>query len=106
MRTPPAAFTWTPRRAVLAHQRQILERGTGGGEARRGLDEAGTRGGAQLAGADLLLVVQVRVLEDHLHRPALRGLDDGPDVALDVRVLTGDQAADVQHHVDLVRPGA
>ena len=93
------------RRRVRAHQPQVVVRGATRREAGRGLDEVGAGGLGQVAGADLLVVGQVGVLEDDLDDRAGRvgDLDDGRDVGLDVRVAAGLERADLDDHVDLGR---
>ena len=67
------------RRGVRAHQAQVVVGGAAGREAGRGLDEVGAGGLGQVAGADLLVVGQVGVLEDDLDDRAGRvgDVDDG-----------------------------
>ena len=79
------------RRGVGAHQAQVLVGRPARGEAGRGLDEVAAGRLGQAAGADLLVVGQVGVLEDDLDDGAGRvgDLDDGRDVGLDVGVAAG-----------------
>ena len=104
VRTPPAALTWTWARRS-AHQRQVLVGRAAGREPGRGLDEVGAGRLGQLAGADLLVVGQVGVLEDDLddRAGAVGDLDDRRDVRPDVGVAAGLQRADLDDHVELGR---
>src|SRR5579875_631852 len=70
------------RRRRAAHQAKIIERGPAGPIAGRGLDVVGPDLAADPAEADLLLVVQIAVLEDHLdERTAVVGrIGHGLDV--------------------------
>ena len=97
VRTPPAALTWTCGRGVGAHEAQVLVGGAGRREAGGGLDEVAAGGLGQPAGADLLVVGQVGVLEDHLDDRAggVGDLDDRRDVGLDVGVAAGLEGPDL-----------
>ena len=66
-------------------------RGAARREAGRGLDEVGAGRLAEDAGADLLVIGQVGVLEDDLDDGAggVGDLDDRRDVGLDVGITAG-----------------
>ena len=90
----------------LAHQGQVGLGRAAGAVAGGGLHVVGPVLAADLAEPDLLLVVQVAVLEDHLDdRAALVGdADDRRDVVGDGLPLAAEDLADVHHHVQLRRP--
>ena len=91
------------RRRVRAHQAQVVMGGARRGEARAGLDEVAARCLGEPAGADLLVIGEVGVLEDHLDdRPGGVGyLHDRPDVVLDLLVPARLEGADLEDHVQL-----
>ena len=93
------------RRRVGAHQAQVVVGRAARREPGRGLDEVGAGGLGQAAGADLLVVGQVGVLEDDLDDRAggVGDLDDRGDVGLDVGVAAGLEGADLDDHVELGR---
>ena len=88
VRTPPAALTWMCGDVFARIRREVVVRRAAGREPGRGLDEVGPGGLGQAAGADLLVVGQVGVLEDDLDDRAggMGDLDDRRDVGLDVGV--------------------
>jgi hypothetical protein len=89
-----------------AHERQVGVRRAAGSEPGRRLHEVGAGGLGETAGAHLLLIGEVRVLEDDLDDRA-RGvgdLDDRTDVVAHPLVPPGFQRPDVDDHVEL--PGA
>ena len=104
VRTPPAALTLTRGDTRRAHQSQVLERRAARREPGRCLDVVGAGSLGRLAAADDLVLRQVGVLEDDLDdRPSGHGVDDRPDVRLDLVVHPGSQPADVDDHVELGR---
>ena len=80
--------------------------GAGRREPGRGLHELGAGRLGQVAGADLLVIGQVGVLEDDLHDRAagMGDVDDGLDVGPDVGIPAGLQGADLDDHVQFGRP--
>ncbi len=104
VRTPPAALTWTCGDHRTAHQDQVLVRRPARREPRRCLDEVAAGGLGDVAGADLLVIGQVGVLEDDLDDragPAVGDFDDGGDVVVDLGIPAGLEGSDLEDHVEL-----
>ena len=72
-------------------------------EAGRCLDEVRAGGLSDVAGADLLVVRQVGVLEDDLDDGAggVGDVHDRSDVGLDLGIPPGLEGSDLEHHVEL-----
>ena len=106
VRTPPAALTRTCGEVLARISRRSSWVAPDGAKPGAGLDEVAAGGLGEAAGADLLVIGEVGVLEDHLDDRArgVRDLDDGADVVLDVLVAAGLEGADLEHHVQLGGP--
>ena len=103
VRTPPAALTCTcgeVTRRISARSSCVAPEGAKPVEV---LTKSRAGGLDQARAALLLVVVEVGVLEDHLHqRPrVVRDCHHGGDVVANVLVATGAQRADLDHHVQL-----
>ena len=80
-----------------------MDRCAAGCVAGRGLCEICANARTDLAGFDLLLIVQICVLKNDLHKNVfrMRDIDDRFQIFLNVFIITGEQAADVQNDIDL-----
>ena len=105
VRTPPAALTCIFGADRSAHQDQVFHRGAARREASTCLDEIGARILGEVTRGDLLVIGQVRILEDHLDERARSGgdVDNRLDVRSDIRVVATAQPPDVDDHVEFAR---
>ena len=85
------------------HQRHIVKRRAGGGEARRGFDEIRVGLGDDVAHADFLFLGQQTGFNDDLERMARAGRLDRIDFGEHLVVASILEHADVDDHVHLVR---
>ena len=94
------------RRGSPPHQTKVVDGGASRAKASRGLDVVRAHVAADLAEANFLFVVQVAVLEDHLHdrSAVMRRLGHRGDVGRDSVPLAAHRLADVDDHVELGRP--